>query len=164
MRRRVVQPTESTPRSSPSHSIGTASTLRRPLAAGMSGRVDVARVVVADERPAGLEHVAGGALAGADVHAVPALGDAVAGGRDRALLGVAEIDAGALGVERERGLVDEREQDLLQVERGVERAGGADDRAVLDRAGGAALVGLEAGEAGGGLVGGELGDARRRRA
>ena len=62
------------------------------------------------------EHVARGALAGVDVQAVPALGDAVAGGRDRALLGVAEVDAGHLGVERERGLVDEREQDLLQVE------------------------------------------------
>ena len=41
-----------------------------------------------------------------------------------------------------------------------ERAGGADDGAVLRRARGAALVGLQAGEAGGGLVGGQLRRAR----
>ena len=54
--------------------------------------------------------------------------------------------------------MDEREQDLLQVEARVERAGGADDRAVLQGAGGAALLGLQAREAGGGLVGDQLRD------
>jgi len=45
-----------------------------------------ARVVVGDERLAGLEHPAGGALAGRDVGALPAVGDAEAGGADRARL------------------------------------------------------------------------------
>ena len=58
--------------------------------------------------------------------------------------------------------MDEREQDLLQVQAGVERAGGAHDGAVLDRAGGAARVGLQAREAGGGLVGEQLGGLDRR--
>ena len=103
---------------------------------------------------------------GRDVQAVPALGDAVAGGGDRAVLVVGEVDAGHLGVQRERGLVDEREQDLLQVQAGVERAGGAHDGAVLGGAGGAARVGLQARVARGGLVGQQLGglDRLRRRA
>ena len=74
------------------------------------------------------------------------------------MLLVDEVDAGHVGVERERGFLHERRQDLLQVQRAAERAGGADDGAILQRARGAALVGLEAGVAGRGLVGEQLGE------
>ena len=53
---------------------------------------------------------------------------------------------------------------LLQLERHVQRAGGAHQRVVLSRAGGAAALGVEPREAGGGDVGERLrvGDLGRR--
>ena len=47
----------------------------------------------------------------------------------------------------DRGLVRERAEHFLQLQRHVQRAGGAHQRAVLSRAGGAAALGVEAGEA-----------------
>ena len=92
------------------------------------------------------------------MEAVPAFRNAVARGGDRAVLAVAEVDARILGVECQRGLVDDRQQDLLEVERGVQRPAGAHDGAILDRAPEAPFLGFQASEAGGGLLGGELGD------
>ena len=74
-RRAARRPTPSAPRA--------RSGSRSPP--GPSGWATSRSVVVGDERLAGLEHAARGALAGLDAHAVPVLGDAVAGGRDRAL-------------------------------------------------------------------------------
>jgi hypothetical protein len=124
---------------------------------GGVGQREVGGVVVLDDGRAGGEHAPRDALAGLDADAVPALRDAVAGGRDRALLGVAQEDAREVGVEGQCGLVDEREQDLLQVERRVERVGHPHDDAVLRVGLRAARLLLEAGEAGGGGVRGELG-------
>jgi len=124
---------------------------------------DLVLVVVADDGLARCQAAARQTHAGFDAGAVPVFGDAVAGGGDGALVGVADVDAAEIGLERERGLVHERQQDLLQVERRVERAAGADDGAVLHGARGAPFLGLEAGEAGRGEVRGELraGDHRR---
>ena len=62
---------------------------------------------------------------------VPLVGDVVAGGGDAAGLGVAEVDAAHLAVDGQRGLAGQRAQHLVEVERGVQRAGGADERLVL---------------------------------
>ena len=58
---------------------------------------------------------------------------------------------------RERGLARERAQHLGQLERPVERARGAHQRAVLRGARRPAVLGLEAGEAGGGHLRERLG-------
>ena len=122
-----------------------------------AGAVGIALVIVADVRLGGREDLARGTFARADADSVPAFGDPVAGDRHRAVLRIAEVDARHVGADGQSGLVDEREQDLLKVERGVQRARG-DDRAVLDGARGAARFGLQAREAGGGLVGGKIGE------
>ena len=75
-----------------------------------------------------------------------------------ARLGVAEVDAAHLAVERERGLAGQRAQHVGQVERRVEGAGGAHQRLILLGAGVGALQRLQAREAGRGLVGERAGD------
>ena len=80
------------------------------------------------------------------------------GGDGVAVFLVDEVDAGDVRVQRERGFLHEGVEDLLQVQRTAERAGGADDGAILQRACRAALVGLQAGVAGRGLVGEQLGE------
>jgi hypothetical protein len=77
----------------------------------------------------------------------------VAGGRDAAGLGVAEIDPADVAVDGERRLARERVQHLAEVERRVQCAGGPDQRLVLLGARVRALLGLEARQAGGRLVG-----------
>ena len=84
---------------------------------------------------------------------MPPVGHVVARGGDAPGLGVAEVDAAHLAVERERGLAGQRAQHLREVERRVEGAGGADQRLVLLGACLGPLLGLQAREAGGGLVG-----------
>ena len=75
----------------------------------------------------------------------PAVGDAAG-------LRVAEVDAGDVAVERPRGLAGERAQDVAELEAGVERAGGADERLVLLGPCLGSALGLDAGEPRGGLV------------
>ena len=114
---------------------------------------DVGLVVVGHVRAPGGERLAGRALAGGEREALPLLGHVVAGGGDAARLGVAEVDAAHVRVDGQAGLAGERVQDLGEVERRVQRAGGADERLVLAGARAGALLGLETGDAGGGLVG-----------
>jgi hypothetical protein len=121
---------------------------------------DVALVVVGAERLAGDQRPAGRARTGRQLQAGPALVDAVARGRHGAGL-VAEIDAGEVGAEHLRDLAGERVEDLVQVERLVQRAAGADDGLVLLGAGGAAVGLLHAREAGGGGVAQQLGQLDR---
>ena len=116
-------------------------------------------VVRADERLTGLQHTPGGALSAVDAEPDPALRDVEARGGDGvASVLVDEKDAGHVRVQRERGFLHEGVEDLLQVQGTAERAGGADDGAVLQRACRTALVGFEAGVAGRGLVGEQLGE------
>ena len=81
---------------------------------------------------------------GGDRAPVPLVRDVVARGRDAALGGVAEINAGHVGAHRGSGLVGERAQHLGQLQRHVERPRGAHERAILRRP---ALLGFEAREA-----------------
>ncbi len=77
---------------------------------------DVALVVVGAERLAADQRLAGRALAGREVQSGPVVVDAISGGGRRAVLGVAEVDAGEVGAEHHRDLAGERVQDLVQVE------------------------------------------------
>ena len=91
------------------------------------------------------------------------VGDVVAGGRDAAGLGVAEVDAGDVAVDGQRRLARQRAQHLAELQRRVERARGAHQRLVLAGAGAGARLGLEPGEARRGQVGERDGRARARR-
>ena len=129
-----------------------------PPQGGVRGKLDLLLVGVGDERPAGLEHAPGDALAARHHDPRPVLGRVVARRGDPAARAVGEVDAGQRAADREVGLAAQGREHLVELQRGVEGDRGAGQRGVLLGARGAAALGLEQGERDGGLVGERLGE------
>ena len=158
---RRVQPTDSAPRSSSFHAIGHGERGLELAHHRVAGPCHVALIVVVTNVSPLSSDLAGGALAGRDVQAVPARRARCSRRwRPPPSLAVAEVDAGHVGAER-RARPRARACAGPPAGRATRSARGRRARrAVLGRAGGAAALGLEAGEAGGGRVGEQ--PARRR--
>ena len=156
--RRSRKPTESAPRSSPFQRIGTPTPERTPSQHDVAGERHVVVVGGRHHRPPGREHPAGDALAGRQPVAEPLVGAVVAGGRERGAVRVEQVDAGHLPADGEVGLARQRVEHGLQLERHVQRVGGARERLVALGLREAALLGLQPREAERRLVGERLGD------